>query len=235
MNFLCARLFGVTAPQPWGWAVQVRNTPVLNLQRPPHEDVLGAYVAVCAGEYDMGMREWMKLHAGVLPPPPADLLTGAVVAVGRVTSVSLWPDGRESRWYVGPVGLWLEDVQVLPVPVACGLGPADCLWELPSATLGQVRAAYAAVTHAHDARWRAYEALAAGHGGREPSTLKGRVLKKCACKRALTKCPSCRAWRCTAPTCPPHACAQGVSREGTAVGADEGVSSSKGWTPKEER
>ncbi|CAM3640442.1 hypothetical protein G4177_06045 [Corallococcus sp. ZKHCc1 1396] len=203
-----ARIFGVTAPQPWAWAVQVRNTPVLNLQQPPASDVLGAYVAVCAGGYDMGLGKWMKIHAGVLPLPPADLPTGAVVAVGRITSVSLWPDGRESRWYAGPVGLWLEDVQVLPVPVACGLELAVGLWELPSATLGQVRTAYAAVTQARESRWQAYEALAAGHGGREPATLKERVLKKCACKRALTRCPSCRAWRCTAPTCPSHTCGQ---------------------------
>ncbi|RKH14337.1 hypothetical protein D7V97_03390 [Corallococcus sp. CA053C] len=207
-----ARILGVTAPQPWAWSVQVRNAPVLNVQHPLAADVLGSYIAVCAAEgYEEGLVSWMVSGAGpgVRAPRPEDLPTCAVVAVGRLGAVSLWPDAeRESRWYVGPAGLWLEDVVCLPDPVACQPGPADTLWELPALTLAQVRLGFAAVTQARDARWQAYELLAARSGGREPESLKDRVLRKCTCRRAMTKCPSCRAWRCTAPTCPPHTCGQ---------------------------
>ncbi|MCY1047573.1 hypothetical protein OV208_40110 [Corallococcus sp. bb12-1] len=209
-----ARLFGVTAPQPWAWAVEVRNAPVLNLQRPPPPGVLGCYIAVCAAaKYSQDDASWMAGGPGVGAPRAEDLPMCAVVAVGRLSAVSLlWPDtARESRWHVGPVGLWLEDVVALPEPVACTPGPADTLWELPALVLAQVRLGFAAVAQSREARWRVYEALAASHGGREAATLKARVLRKCTCERAMTKCPGCRAWRCTAPTCPPHACGQQVS------------------------
>ncbi|NOJ96667.1 hypothetical protein HMI51_27485 [Corallococcus coralloides] len=208
-------IYGVTAPQPWAWAVQVRNAPVLNLHRAPPADVLGAYVAVCAaGEYVADLKEWMaSWHGpGVSAPPADELPTCAVVAVARVAAVSLWPDGEwQSRWYVGPAGLWLEDVVALPEPVACEPGPADVLWEVPAQVLARVRLAFGSLVGEDKARWDAYEALAARSGGREPASLKDRVLRKCRCGRAMTKCQACRTWRCTAPACPPHTCATGVS------------------------
>ncbi|MCY1043305.1 hypothetical protein OV208_18455 [Corallococcus sp. bb12-1] len=214
MNTACAaptraRIIGVTVPQPWAWAAMVRNTPVLNLPQAPPADILGQYVAVCAAGYEEGLAAWMALHAGVGSPPVDELPTGAVVAVARVAAVSAGTEApRESRWYDESVGLWLEDVVALPEPVACTPGTADCLWELPALVLAQVRLRYLAVTQASDARWLTYEALAARSGGREPATLKDRVLRKCTCRRAMTPCPTCRAWRCTAPTCPPHTCGQ---------------------------
>ncbi|WP_223644313.1 hypothetical protein [Corallococcus sp. EGB] len=207
-------IFGVTAPQPWAWSIQVRNAPVLNVHRTPPADVLGAYVAVCAAEYVPGLKGWMASDPGpgVSAPPTNELPTCAMVAVGRISAVSLYPDAdRQSRWYVGPAGLWLEDVVALPNPVACDPGPADVLWEVPAQVLARVRLAFGVVVHADTARWAAYEDLAARSGGREPASLRDRVLRKCACRRAMTKCPTCRAWRCTAPGCPPHTCATGVS------------------------
>ncbi|MBZ4373282.1 hypothetical protein [Corallococcus sp. AS-1-6] len=208
-------IYGVTAPQPWAWAVQVRNAPVLNLHRAPPADVLGAYVAVCAAaEYVPELAEWMaSWHGpGVAAPRAGDVPTSAVVAVARVAAVSLWPDGeRQSRWYVGPAGMWLEDVVALQEPVACEPGPADTLWEVPGQVLARVRLGFGALVGADKARWDAYEARAARAGGREAASLKDRVLRMCACRRAMTKCSTCRTWRCTAPGCPPHTCTMGVS------------------------
>ncbi|MHA7631650.1 hypothetical protein [Corallococcus sp. M7] len=91
--------------------------------------MLGAYVAVCAAaEYVPELAEWMaSWHGpGVAAPRAGEAPSSAVVAVARVSAVSLWPDGeRQSRWYVGPAGLWLEDVVALPEPVACEPRPAD--------------------------------------------------------------------------------------------------------------
>lgn len=204
-----ARLLGVTVPQPWAWATTVRNTPVLNLPQAPPADVLGQYVAVCAAGYAEEFAAWMALHAGVGSPPADELPTG-VVAVARVAAMSLWPEApRESRWYAGPAGLWLEDVVALPEPVPCVPGPADCLWEMSPVVLARVRLSYATLAQENEARWRAYEAKASG---RVPQPgLRERVLKLCTCRRAMTPCPSCRTWRCTSPGCPPHTCAAGVS------------------------
>ncbi|NBD09240.1 hypothetical protein [Corallococcus silvisoli] len=207
-------ILGVTQPQPLAWAVQVRNAPVLNLHAPPAGDVLDSYVAVCAAEHMPEFAVWMaSWHGpGVSAPRADELPAGAVVAVGRVAAVSLYPDAdRQSRWYSGPAGLWLEDVVALPEPVACHPGPADTLWELPAPVLARVRLGFGAVAQADKARWDSYEARAARSGGREPATLRERVLRKCACRRAMTPCRTCRTWRCTAPGCPPHACAAWVS------------------------
>ncbi|MBN8466196.1 hypothetical protein JYJ95_06710 [Corallococcus exiguus] len=207
-------IFGVTAPQPWAWSLQVRNAPVLNLRRAPPTDVMGAYVAVCAAEYVPELKGWMASPSGpgVSAPPADELPTCAVVAVAHVAAVSLWPDAeRQSRWYVGPAGVWFEDVLALPEPVACEPGPADTLWEVPAQVLARVRLAFGSLVGEDQARWEAYEALAARSGGRAPASLKDRVLRKCACRRAMTPCRACRVWRCTAPECPPHTCATGVS------------------------
>ncbi|AFE05594.1 hypothetical protein COCOR_04045 [Corallococcus coralloides DSM 2259] len=208
-------IFGATVPQPWAWSVGVRNAPVLNLHRAPSADVLGAYVAVCAAaEYVSELAEWMaSWHGpGVAAPRAGEVPTSAVVAVARVAAVSLWPDAeRQSRWYVGPAGLWLEDVVELAEPIACEPGPADVLWEMPAPVLARVRLSFGSAAQADRARWTAYEARAARAGGREPSSLRERVLRMCTCRRAMTLCRTCRAWRCTAPGCPPHTCAEGVS------------------------
>lgn len=208
-------IFGVSAPQPWAWSIQVRNAPVLNLHRAPSANVLGAYIAVCAAaEFVPELAEWMaSWHGpGVAAPRAGEVPACAVVAVARVAAVSLWPDAeRQSRWYVGPTGLWLEDVVALPEPVACEPGPADTLWEVPAQVLARVRLAFGSLVGEDKARWEAYESLAARSGGRAPASLKDRVLRKCACRRAMTPCRTCRVWRCTAPRCPPHTCATGVS------------------------
>lgn len=207
-----APLLAVTVPQPWAWAAQVRNAPVLNVPVAPPDAALGGYVAVCAAaEYEEGLVAWMATWCAVEAPNAAEMPASAVVAVGRLEAVSQHPDGpRESRWYVGPVGLWLAEVVALPEPVPCVPDAAGLYWHLPEDVLAQVRAGYAAVARADAERWQAYQerAAAALRPGPPPPGLRQRVLRLCSCRRAMTMCPSCRAFRCTNPGCPPHACAQ---------------------------
>jgi len=204
-----APLLAVTVPPEWAWAVAVRNTSVLNLPAAPPASALGGYVAVCAGaEQEPALAAWMATWCAVGPPPADELPTCAVVAVGRMEAVSQYPDApRESCWYAGPVGLWLADVVPLPEPVPCA-PPAGLSGALPDEVLAQVRAAYSAVRQADAARWRDYEARAHAALNDPPRPgLKARVLRLCTCRRAMTLCPTCRAFRCTSPACPPHACA----------------------------
>lgn len=205
-----APLLAVTVTQPWAWAVEVRNASVLNLPMAPPDAALGGYVAVCAGaEYEPAIASWMATWCAVGAPPAAELPACAVVAVARLEAVSRYPDAqRESRWYVGPVGLWLADVVPLPEPVPYVPDATALYWTLPEDVLAQVRAAYTAETQADAARWREYEERADVARRAPPAPgLKARVLKLCSCRRAMTPCPSCRAFRCSNPACPPHACA----------------------------
>ncbi|WP_163998658.1 hypothetical protein [Pyxidicoccus caerfyrddinensis] len=210
-----APLLAVTVPQPLAWAAMVRNAPVLNMTAPPPDAFLGGYVAVCAAaEYEPALASWMSTWCAVGAPPAAELPACAVVAVARLEAVSRYPDApRESPWYAGPVGLWLADVVPLPEPVACEPDVTALYWTLPDEVRAQVRAAYSTVRQADDARWRAYEEQAAAALRAPPAPgLKARVLRLCSCRRAMTPCPVCRAFRCGNPACPPHACAQEARR-----------------------
>lgn len=206
-----APLLAVTVPPEWAWAVSVRNAVVLNVTAAPPEAALGGYVAVCGGaEHEPALVEWMKEWCGVDAPPAAELPTCAVAVVGRLEMVSQYPDSpRTSPWYAGPVGLWLGDVVPLPEPVVCPVDSASTYWTLPEDVLTAVRAAYSAERLADAARWRAYEARAAAAlNAPAPQGLRERVLKLCTCRRAMTPCAACRAFRCSNPSCPAHACTQ---------------------------
>ncbi|GEL75180.1 hypothetical protein [Myxococcus virescens] len=204
-----ARLLAVTVPQPYAYSVAVRACPVVNLAEVP-PGALGSYVAVCAGEYDEGIAHWMDVHGGIRPFASEDIHTGTVLAVARVAAVSQWPDvPRESRWYVGPVGLWLADVIRLPELVSVEPGPAAQCWELPEDVRAAVRAGYATVQAEDKARWTDFNARAARAQSRPPApTLKDKLLRLCNCRRAMTPCPTCKSFRCLNPDCGPHACHQ---------------------------
>ncbi|UAW08021.1 hypothetical protein [Myxococcus phage Mx4 ts27htf-1hrm-1] len=206
-----ARLLAVTVPQPLAYSVAVRACPVVNLDAVP-PGALGAYVAVCAGEYDASLTGWMDGVGGVRPLPPEDVPTGVVLAVGRVVGVGVGADvPRESRWYRGPAGLWLDGVTHLPELVPVEPGPVGRCWELPEDVLAAVRAGYGAVQAEDKARWADFNLRAAKAMARAPApTLKDKVLRLCRCRRAMTPCLACKAFRCTYPDCEPHDCRQGA-------------------------
>ncbi|NOK06212.1 MULTISPECIES: hypothetical protein [Myxococcus] len=209
-----APLLAVTVPQPLARSVELGTAPVLNLAVPPAATVVGAHVAVCAGEYDAGIAQWMDVYGGIRPFSPEDVPSNAVLAVGRVASVSYEDQApRESRWYVGPVGLWLMDVVRLPELVPCEPGQVGHCWELPADVLAAVHAGYATVQAADAARWAEYHARGEKALVREPAPgLRAKCIRKCSCRRAMEPCPTCKVFRCTAPGCPPHTCAQKAGR-----------------------
>ncbi|WP_426751682.1 hypothetical protein [Myxococcus sp. Y35] len=204
-----ARLLAVTVPQPYAYSVAVRASPVVNVDAVP-PGALGAYVAVCAGEYDARLTGWMDAVGGVKPLPPEDVHTGVVLAVGRVVGVAVAADvPQESRWYRGPAGLWLDGVVCLPELVPVEVGPVGRCWELPEDARAAVRSGYGTVQAERKAHWDDFNARAAKALARPPAPgLKDKVLRLCSCRRAMTPCPSCRAFRCPSPDCGPHACHQ---------------------------
>ncbi|QQR47716.1 hypothetical protein JKA73_17420 [Myxococcus xanthus] len=201
-------LLAVTVPQPYAYSVAVRASPVVNLDAVP-PGALGAYVAICAGAYDESLTGWMY-DCGVWAQCPEDVPTGVVLAVGRVVGVAVGRDvPRESRWYRGTAGLWLDGVVCLPELVPVELGPMGRCSELPEDVRVAVRAGYASVQAEDKARREEYAARAARAMARAPApTLKDKLLKLCACRMALTPCPLCKAVRCPNPSCPPHTCHQ---------------------------
>lgn len=204
-----ARLLAVTVPQPYAYSVAVRASPVVNLAAVP-PGALGSYVAVVAGEYDRSLLHWMDVKGGVKPQPPEDVPTGVVLAVGRVVGVAVGTDvPRESRWYRGTAGLWLDGVTYLPELVPVELGPVGRCWELPEDVRAAVRAGYDVVQAESKARWEDFRTRAATALNREPApTLREKCIRKCVCRMAMRPCPSCKAFRCPNPACPPHTCQQ---------------------------
>lgn len=203
-----ARLFAVTVPQPYAYSVAVRASPVVNLVAVP-PGAMGSYVAICAGEYDASLVGWMDT-CGVWAQRPESVPTGVVLAVGRVVGVAVAAAvPRESRWYRGTAGLWFDGVTHLPELVPVELGPVGRCWELPEDARAAVRAGYATVQAEDKARWEDFNARAARAQSRPPAPgLKDKLLRLCACRRAMTPCPSCKAFRCLNPDCGPHACHQ---------------------------
>ncbi|GHG79575.1 hypothetical protein [Comamonas sp. JC664] len=219
MTTLClstrAPLLAVTVPQPMAYSVSVGACPVVNLVSGPPAHAVGELVAVCAADgYDAGLGKLMGTYCGVQARPSEDLATSAVLALGRLTSISTWPDAPvDSPWYVGPVGLWLADVVPLPEPVPCTPGPVMECWALPEGVASAVRAGHAEMLRANDARWADYNTRAAKALTRAPApSLRERCIRKCTCGKAMTPCPQCRAFRCPSATCPPHTCASEGSR-----------------------
>lgn len=63
---------------------------------------------------------------GVTAPLPADLVFGAVIGVAKITGSS-----RKSTnvWFMGPVGLWIDEAVMLPQPIPCSGALGFFEWE----------------------------------------------------------------------------------------------------------
>lgn len=153
----------LTLIQPWAWCITHAGKRIENRTWPPPASLLGQRFAIHAGKApSIAEAERDLAEHGVYVHPPA-LVFGAVVGTARLVGISrdLGPlivapsldvDPRrvmrlaDTMWRTGPVGWVLDDVVVLPRPVACR--GAQGLWTLPPDVAAQVAEQEAEVRHA---------------------------------------------------------------------------------------
>lgn len=131
----------LTLRHPWAWAVCYLGKPVENRTWMPSPRQLrpGEKFAIHAGKMPSKIEiaealAWMDfeglLHNAPLDKVPAfaDLRTqeSAIVAVATFGGIVT---EHPSPWFCGPYGWVLDDLVVLPAPVACR--GAQGLWNLP--------------------------------------------------------------------------------------------------------
>ncbi len=132
---------GLTLRQPWCYAITHLGKRVENRPTRPPAKLLGKRIALHAGVgldvgYERDAVGWMA-ERGLWRPPGIGagygaIPRGAIVATaqiagwystartGLISDVLAehgWEEIAHSPWYVGPVGILLDDVVVLPKPV----------------------------------------------------------------------------------------------------------------------
>jgi hypothetical protein len=111
---------GLTLWQPMAGAIAAFGKDIENRPNRPPLSVLGKVVFIHAGlKFHQPYFDWM-LEKGLTIESdiqcPDFHIHGAIVAVARVVEVV---DYSSSKWWIGPVGLVLEDVTRLWSPVEC--------------------------------------------------------------------------------------------------------------------
>lgn len=119
----------LTLWQPMAWAIARADKRIENRPRRPPQKLIGKRIAVHAGKriHKPWISAMLSGYFGVLAqdvPDEASLITGAVVAVATIAGVvesqaEAHRMGSDTKWWAGPVGILLRDVEPLPVSVPC--------------------------------------------------------------------------------------------------------------------
>ena len=126
--------------QPWLWAITDLDKRIENRTWKPNYNAIGKRIALHASKKDDPKGENAIFHISGAELPPEDVPRGAIVATAKVIG---WIDDAgfgdvpspclghlvDNKWFFGPIGWILEDVQKLDEPIPCrgALG----LWEVP--------------------------------------------------------------------------------------------------------
>ena len=129
----------LTLWRPWTWAIchpSPKAKRVENRTWSPPRSLIGQDLAIHAGRrYDgADACRFIARILGELPPVQAHCREG-IVAVARLAGLRFPPSN--DPWLVGPVGWLLDNVRVLPRPIACK--GAQGLWTLPPDVEAEVR------------------------------------------------------------------------------------------------
>lgn len=92
--------------QPWAWAILHAGKQVENRSWPTA--YRGPILIHASKTYDRDGHEWIKSELGIQIPETA---CGGIVGQARLVSCVTEAD---SRWFFGPFGFVLEDVEPLP-------------------------------------------------------------------------------------------------------------------------
>ena len=120
----------LTLWQPWAWAVASGIKRVENRKWEPHAKMLGQRIAIHASmKWDKTSDAMLRrlLHAEEpAAPTRAECLHGVILGTAVIDCVVTKSDDAEriagphqKRWFFGPYGWILRDIQMLVVPIAC--------------------------------------------------------------------------------------------------------------------
>lgn len=109
--------------QPWAWAVAFGVKTIENrswMSTNPARRFRGAFAihastGMTRAEYD-DARDFM-MERGVMPPRPDELVRGAIIGTARISGVVT---ASTNNWFVGKIGLLVDDAVMLPEPLPCG-------------------------------------------------------------------------------------------------------------------
>lgn len=128
--------------QPWLWAITNLDKRIENRTWKPPLWIIGQRIALHASkQYDNAGRMAIKEICGTIPLAKYELSLGYIVATAKITG---WVNERgfgtglglflpstliDDKWFFGPIGWILEDVQLLDEPIPCK--GALRLWNVP--------------------------------------------------------------------------------------------------------
>ena len=127
------KLRGLTLWQPMAWAVKAGHKDIENRTWPPRGGV--THLAIHAGaKYHKPHADQIREILGLDVPTRSEAIQGAIIAVAKVVGCV---EESTSRWFSGPFGWVLDEVQPLKRVIRRGgmLG----LWKLSALDLESLR------------------------------------------------------------------------------------------------
>lgn len=112
----------LTVWRPWGYAFCYLGKRVENREWEPPRYLLGREIGLHSGrQWDGGAYQTLRTYYPDLPTDSEHPV--GMVAVARLARIARSPleldEDQRVRWWVGPVGLVLADLVVLPEPIPC--------------------------------------------------------------------------------------------------------------------
>lgn len=130
------QMLALSIKQPWTNEIAHGNKRIENRTWPPPPDVVGLRIALHATKTDDGLGYGAIKHI-TGTRPSSDLPRGAVVATAVVKGYITPRDvanglvaSDQRKWFTGPCGWVLVDVQPLPEPIPCR--GYQKLWTVPA-------------------------------------------------------------------------------------------------------
>lgn len=110
----------ITLHQPWAWAIIHGPKRVENRKWRPFSSLIGKRILIHAGKtFDHQGYSWIRKNfPGLEIPAPKDFVLGAILGSAKLAAVETAHPGGD-RWWFGPFGWRLEDVEAWPEPVPC--------------------------------------------------------------------------------------------------------------------
>lgn len=120
----------LTLLRPWAYCIAHLDKRIENRTWAPWKAVIGQRIAIHSGKgIDVAGMKWLHREGLITLPLPEDAhLAGFIVATAIVDG---YVQTSNDKWFAGPYGWVLRDVDVLPCALSCR--GAQGLWTVPPA------------------------------------------------------------------------------------------------------
>ncbi len=119
----------LTLLKPWSWCITHLDKRIENRTWKPPQSIIGTRIAIHAGKgLDDFCRVWLRARGLFADDLPDEAYDGGVIVATAVVEGYVY--NSKDKWFTGPVGWVLRDVDVLPCGVPCrGM---QGLWPVPT-------------------------------------------------------------------------------------------------------